>query len=49
MTVAPFCVYFSCTWDFRQAQGLARGGYATDPNYASKLARIAGKLQGTAE
>ncbi|MEM8511215.1 flagellar protein FlgJ [Massilia sp. MP_M2] len=31
------------------AQGLARGGYATDPNYASKLARIAGKLQGTVE
>lgn len=31
------------------AQGLARGGYATDPDYASKLARIAGKLQGTAE
>ena len=29
------------------AQGLARGGYATDPDYASKLARIAGKLQGT--
>jgi flagellar protein FlgJ len=28
------------------AQGLARGGYATDPDYASKLARIAGKLQG---
>jgi flagellar protein FlgJ len=31
------------------AQGLARGGYATDPDYASKLARIAGKLQGTAQ
>lgn len=30
------------------AQGLARGGYATDPDYASKLARIAGKLQGMA-
>ncbi|MBB6131986.1 flagellar protein FlgJ [Massilia aurea] len=28
------------------AQGLTRGGYATDPDYASKLARIAGKLQG---
>jgi len=28
------------------AQGLARGGYATDPDYASKLARIASKLQG---
>lgn len=31
------------------AQGLARGGYATDPDYASKLARIAGKLQGIAD
>ena len=31
------------------AQGLARGGYATDPDYASKLARIAGKLQGMAD
>lgn len=31
------------------AQGLARGGYATDPDYASKLARIAGKLQGTVD
>jgi flagellar protein FlgJ len=31
------------------AQGLARGGYATDPNYATKLARIAAKLQGTTE
>jgi flagellar protein FlgJ len=31
------------------AQGLARGGYATDPDYASKLARIAGKLQGAVE
>jgi flagellar protein FlgJ len=28
------------------AQGLAKGGYATDPAYASKLARLAGKLQG---
>ena len=28
------------------AQGLARGGYATDPDYATKLARIAGSLQG---
>lgn len=28
------------------AQGLARGGYATDPAYAAKLARLAGKLQG---
>ncbi|MEW7850126.1 glucosaminidase domain-containing protein [Massilia aurea] len=31
------------------AQGLARGGYATDPGYAAKLARIATKLQGAAE
>jgi flagellar protein FlgJ len=29
------------------AQGLARGGYATDPAYAAKLARLAGKLQGS--
>ncbi len=28
------------------AQGLARGGYATDPGYAAKLARIAAGLQG---
>jgi flagellar protein FlgJ len=28
------------------ASGLARGGYATDPAYAAKLARLAGKLQG---
>ena len=28
------------------AQGLARGGYATDPAYASKLTRLASKLQG---
>jgi flagellar protein FlgJ len=28
------------------AQGLARGGYATDPAYADKLARVAGKLKG---
>jgi flagellar protein FlgJ len=27
------------------AQGLARGGYATDPAYADKLARVAGKLK----
>ncbi|AKJ30355.1 glucosaminidase domain-containing protein [Caldimonas brevitalea] len=27
------------------AQGLARGGYATDPAYADKLARIAARLQ----
>jgi flagellar protein FlgJ len=29
------------------ASGLAKGGYATDPAYAAKLARLAGKLQGT--
>jgi flagellar protein FlgJ len=28
------------------AQGLARGGYATDPAYADKLARVAEKLKG---
>ena len=28
------------------AQGLAKGGYATDPAYAAKLARLAGKLAG---
>jgi flagellar protein FlgJ len=28
------------------AQGLAKGGYATDPTYAAKLSRLAGKLQG---
>lgn len=28
------------------AQGLARGGYATDPAYASKLAQVASRLQG---
>ena len=27
------------------AQGLARGGYATDPHYAEKLSRLASKLQ----
>lgn len=31
------------------AEGLARGGYATDPGYAAKLARIAGSLQGNKE
>ncbi len=31
------------------AQGLARGGYATDPGYAAKLARIASSLQGNKE
>lgn len=31
------------------AQGLARGGYATDPGYAAKLARIAAGLQGKQE
>jgi flagellar protein FlgJ len=28
------------------AAGLAKGGYATDPAYAAKLSRLAGKLQG---
>jgi flagellar protein FlgJ len=28
------------------ANGLAKGGYATDPSYATKLSRLAGKLQG---
>jgi flagellar protein FlgJ len=28
------------------ASGLVKGGYATDPAYAAKLARLAGKLQG---
>jgi len=28
------------------AEGLAQGGYATDPAYAAKLARLAGKLRG---
>jgi len=28
------------------ASGLAKGGYATDPGYAAKLSRLAGKLQG---
>jgi len=31
------------------AQGLVRGGYATDPGYAAKLARIAAGLQGNKE
>jgi flagellar protein FlgJ len=31
------------------AQGLARGGYATDPAYASKLARLASRLQGVGD
>ena len=31
------------------AQGLARGGYATDPNYASKLGQLATRLQRTAK
>ncbi|MFA6069314.1 MAG: glucosaminidase domain-containing protein [Janthinobacterium sp.] len=30
------------------AQGLARGGYATDPNYATKLTQLATRLQRTA-
>ena len=29
------------------AQGLAKGGYATDPAYAAKLSRLAAKLQGS--
>src|SRR5438067_1790309 len=28
------------------ASALAKGGYATDPAYAAKLSRLAGKLQG---
>ena len=28
------------------ASGLAKGGYATDPSYAAKLSRLAGRLQG---
>lgn len=31
------------------AEGLARGGYASDPAYAAKLARLAGQLQGVSE
>lgn len=31
------------------ADGLARGGYATDPQYATKLARLATRLQGVSE
>ncbi|HEX9173719.1 MAG TPA: glucosaminidase domain-containing protein [Telluria sp.] len=31
------------------AQGLARGGYATDPAYADKLARLATRLQGSSD
>ena len=31
------------------AQGLARGGYATDPAYAAKLARLATRLQGASD
>jgi flagellar protein FlgJ len=31
------------------ARGLARGGYATDPAYAGKLARLATKLQGSGD
>lgn len=31
------------------AQGLARGGYATDPQYAAKLTRLATKLQGLSD
>ncbi|RSZ55652.1 flagellar assembly peptidoglycan hydrolase FlgJ [Massilia atriviolacea] len=31
------------------AQGLAKGGYATDPAYAAKLTRLAARLQGASE
>jgi flagellar protein FlgJ len=31
------------------AQGLAKGGYATDPAYAAKLTQLASRLQGAAE
>lgn len=31
------------------AEGLARGGYASDPAYAAKLTRLAGRLQGVSE
>lgn len=31
------------------AEGLARGGYATDPAYAAKLTRLATRLQGISE
>jgi flagellar protein FlgJ len=31
------------------AEGLARGGYATDPAYADKLTRLATRLQGVSE
>lgn len=31
------------------AQGLARGGYATDPGYAAKLAKVAASLKGSAD
>ncbi|HEX8610271.1 MAG TPA: glucosaminidase domain-containing protein [Telluria sp.] len=31
------------------AQGLAKGGYATDPAYAAKLTKLAARLQGAAE
>ena len=31
------------------ARGLAKGGYATDPAYASKLARLATQLKGSAD
>jgi flagellar protein FlgJ len=31
------------------AQGLAKGGYATDPAYAAKLSKLAARLQGGSE
>ncbi|NHZ98763.1 flagellar assembly peptidoglycan hydrolase FlgJ [Massilia sp. CCM 8734] len=31
------------------AQGLAKGGYATDPAYAAKLTKLAARLQGASE
>ncbi|MFB9244754.1 glucosaminidase domain-containing protein [Massilia antarctica] len=31
------------------AQGLVRGGYATDPAYAAKLTKLAARLQGASE
>ncbi|MDQ1832911.1 glycoside hydrolase family 73 protein [Massilia scottii] len=31
------------------AEGLAKGGYATDPAYAAKLTRLAARLQGASE
>jgi len=36
--LAPYARHAASAQDF--AQGLQRAGYATDPNYAAKLARI---------